>query len=365
MASTVTADALAGATPSNFAGILQSLPMNPQAIGTAWLISSAVFTTYSTTTFLKFNSNTADSAEITNGRKSKRLSSRSLSLGKVAKQVLPILSRPTLLTLFRFGGSLLLGLLAHPDLAILHRIRETLRAVPDFALPAAFLFTANFANSISLNRIGISLTYTSKCGIPLITVLLTILLDGTKALPNTLALASLLPIAIGIAAASWNSPTFETIGFLAAVTSATAQSALNVTSKRAMMKTGVAGPAAQRVMVAVGLVIAIFVTLTQVLTTRYSKESSTSDDNTVVETGPPAWLTAFAASSYHLEYMLSFMFVRLVEPITYGTCDAIRRLAIIITGRGFFGGPPLTRYNIIGVAMALLGALGFSVANTV
>jgi hypothetical protein len=366
MASTVAVDALSGTSPSNFAGILQSLPMNPQAIGTAWLISSAVFTTYSTTTFLKFNSNTADSTEAMKGGKSKRQFSRSITPAKVAKQVLPVLSRPTLLTLFRFGGSLLLGLLAHPDLAIMHRIRETLQSVPDFALPAAFLFTANFANSISLNRIGISLTYTSKCGIPLITVLLTILLDGTKALPNTLALASLLPIAIGIAAASWNSPTFETIGFLAAVTSATAQSALNVTSKRAMMKTGVTGSAAQRVMVAVGLVITIVVTLTQVLTTRYSKDSSTSDDNAVVqaESGPPAWLTAFAASSYHLEYMLSFMFVRLVEPITYGTCDAIRRLAIIISGRGFFGGPPLTRYNIIGVALALLGALGFSVANS-
>lgn len=364
MASSVTADALAGTTiPTNFAGILQSLPMNPQAVGTAWLISSAVFTTYSTTTFLKFNSIKPDFTEVANGRKSKRQSSRAITPAKVAK-VLPVLSRPTLLTLYRFGGSLLLGLLAHPDLAILYRIKETLQAVPDFALPAAFLFTANFANSISLNRIGISLTYTSKCGIPLITVLMTILLDGTKALPNPLALASLLPIAIGIAAASWNSPTFETIGFLAAVTSATAQSALNVTSKRAMMKTGVTGVAAQRVMVAVGLVIAIAMTLIQVLTTRYAKESTTDDSMAVTESSPPAWLTAFAAASYHLEYILSFMFVRLVEPITYGTCDAIRRLAIIITGRGFFGGPPLTRYNILGVALALLGAMSYSIASS-
>jgi hypothetical protein len=209
------------------------------------------------------------------------------------------------------------------------------------------------------------LTYTSKCGIPLITVLMTLLLDGTKALPNPLALLSLLPIALGIAAASWNSPTFETIGFLAAVTSATAQSALNVTSKRAMTKTGVAGAAAQRVMVAVGLVIAIAVTLIQTLSTQSARESTSEDNGVVVkESGPPAWLTAFAVTSYHLEYILSFMFVRLVEPITYGTCDAIRRLAIIITGRGFFGGPPLKHYNIFGVALALLGALSYSVANS-
>jgi hypothetical protein len=106
------------------------------------------------------------------------------------------------------------------------------------------------------------------------------------------------------------------------------------------------------------------------VTTQYSKQESSSTSTSDVAQGgessssPPAWLTIFAAASYHLEYIFSFMFVRLVEPITYGTCDAIRRLAIIITGRGFFGGPPLTRYNIMGVAMALLGALGFSVANS-
>jgi hypothetical protein len=354
MASSVASDALAGTNPTT--GILQSLPMNPQAIGTAWLISSAIFTTYSTTTFLKFKP-PPDSTKIANGRKAPQ-SSRSTSLANV----LPVLSRPTLLTLFRFGGSLLIGLLAHPDLAIMHRIQETLEAVPDFALPAAFLFTANFANSIALQRIGISLTYTSKCGIPLITVLLTILLDGTKALPNPLALASLVPIAFGIAAASWNSPTFETIGFLAAMTSATAQSALNVTSKRAMAKTGVTGGSAQRVMVAVGLVLTIAVTLIQTI---QSARTSTSEDNVgvVKESGPPVWLTMAAALSYHLEYILSFMFVQLVEPITYGTCDAIRRLAIIITGRGFFGGPPLKNYNIAGVALALLGALSYSITS--
>jgi hypothetical protein len=348
MASTAASDALTG---SNFAGILQSLPMNPQAVGTAWLISSAVYTTYSSTTFLKYKP--ADT-ELAEGRTEVLPSTRNVSL-----------SRPTLLTLYRFGGSLLLGLLAHPDLAIIQRIKDTLQAVPNFALPAAFLFIANFANMVSLNRIGISLTYTAKCGIPLITVLMTIMLDGTKALPNSLALLSLVPIALGISAASWNSPTFESLGFIAAVISATAQSALNVTSKRAMTKTGVTGVAAQRVMVAVGLVIASVVTLLQQhQQMRSSAARDPSEKNVVKESGLPPWLTIAAVTSYHLEYILSFMFVRLVEPITFGTCDAIRRLAIIITGRGLFGGPPLKRYNIFGVALALLGALSYSVASS-
>ena len=44
---------------------------------------------------------------------------------------------------------------------------------------------------------------------------------------------------------------------------------------------------------------------------------------------PPCWLAGLAVVAYHLEYVLSFSFVGLVEPIAYGTCDALRRLLII------------------------------------
>ena len=58
------------------------------------------------------------------------------------------------------------------------------------------------------------------------------------------------------------------------------------------------------------------------------------------------------------------MFVKLVQPITYGTCDAVRRLGIILTGRAFFAGDNLTRTNILGIALALLGALSYSIASS-
>ena len=212
--------------------------------------------------------------------------------------------------------------------------------------------------SIALDRIGISLTYTSKCAIPLFTVILTILVDGMGALPNALTLAALVPIAIGIAAASWNSPTFELWGFLAAVASTTAQSALNVTSKRAIAKAGVAGPTAQRSMAAVGLAITLAANLLQVLRHSYDEKLAELRDR------PPFWLTAMAVLAYHVEYTLSFTFVKLVQPITYGTCDAIRRLCIIMAGRKFFGGGKMTKTNMAGIALALLGALAYSIAST-
>jgi Triose-phosphate Transporter family len=187
-------------------------------------------------------------------------------------------------------------------------------------VPAVLLFVANYSNSVSLNRIGISLTYTSKCGIPLMTVLLTLLLDGRAALPGPLALVSLVPIATGIALASWSAPTFETAGFVAALLSTTAQSALNVSSKRVMAATKVSGPVAQRCMVAIGLALTLVVSLGQELIRRYVPVPSKQKSHLKaarVEKGhqqstagaaappprlPPAWLAVLAFASYHLEF---------------------------------------------------------------
>jgi len=231
----------------------------------------------------------------------------------------------------------------------------------DFALPAAFLFVANYCNSIALDRIGISLTYTSKCIIPLITVLTTLLMDGVGALPSSLALAMLIPIAGGVAMASWNSPTFEKKGFLAAMTSSTAQAALNVSSKRALIKTGISGLEAQRSMVAVAFSIAICMSLQSCF-----QSNRPRSDERELEKGPelpPFWLALAASAAYHSEYVLSFMFINMVQPISYGTCDAIRRLGIIVAGRFFFGGDPFSKLNYGGIGFALLGAMGYSIAS--
>jgi hypothetical protein len=322
----------AAAAVANEATLIPSLANNVQAVGAAWVLSSTLFTTYSTTKFLKY------------------VPKENVKKG----DALPI-PRPTLLTMLRYSVSLALGLFAHPDLYIIERIRETLELARSFALPALFLFIANYTNSISLNRIGISLTYTSKCAIPLVTLVLTVMLDGISSLPRPQVLLTLVPIAAGIATASWNHPTFEKLGFLAALTSCTAQSALNVTCKKIMNMRGIAGPLALRVMVALGLVISSVVAAFQL--------SSKKKSESLQEMQPPVWLGLMAAVSYHLEYALSFSFVKLVAPITYSACDAVRRLGIIISGHYMFGGPAFTKLNILGIMMALGGALSFSILN--
>ena len=321
----------------------------PQTVGMAWLLSSALYTTYATNAFLKYKPNA-----VIQGEKTRLAATIPAQKWKV--------TRPTLLTLCRFGGSLLLGLVAHADLRIWDRVMETIRAAPLFLFPAACLFIANFFNAISLERIGISLTYTSKCAIPLITVLLALAVDGVKALPNHLALLSLLPIALGIGAASWNSPTFEPLGFASAMLSATAQSALNVSSKRAMMKSGIRGASTQRVLVAVGLIIAMVITHFEHRS--HTREASVDKGDPGPGAGEPLAIYVMAVTAYHIEYVLSFMFVKLVSPVTYGACDAVRRLSVILAGRAMFGAKPLTALNIAGIGLALCGALGYSVTSS-
>lgn len=287
------------------------------------------------------------------------------------------MSRASLLTLYRFSGSLLLGLFLHKQFynyhLLLPRLLQTIHTAKLFILPSIFLFIANYSNSIALDKIGISLTYTSKCGIPLITVLFTLLLDGISALPSNLTLLSLLPIAIGIGAASWNTPTFEMYGFLAAVTSTMSQAALNVVSKRVMKRTGIKGVQAQRAMVFVALMIGLVMSSMNSMIEKAKEVPNVDEETTTTQLSssiippqlhhPPIWLTALAVLAYHMEYVLSFTFVGLVEPITYGTCDALRRLLIIISGRILFGGDKFSKTNMGGIFMALVGALMYSVTS--
>jgi hypothetical protein len=344
---------------------LTAFPSNAAAVGLAWITSSAILTTYSATKFLKYADN----------NKQLRSPSRILpmTMAKTPKSVLEVafmrpfqnMSRPARLTLYRFAGSFALGLFLSSDFNVALRVSETISAAPAFLVPAVLLFIANLSNSVALDRIGIPLTYTSKCGIPLMTVALTFLMEGSSALPSPLALLTLIPIAAGIAAASWSSPTFEVFGFLAAVLSTLSQSALNVYSKRAISKTGINGPSAQRVMVGIGLVLILVVTICQHLQTVSTTNAVTAKPSIQDTDAPPAWLSILAFTAYHIEYVLSFMFVKLVQPITYGTCDAVRRLSIILVGKRMFGGSPLTPVNWAGILLALAGVVGYSIASNV
>jgi len=176
---------------------LSAVSSNIGVIGGSWMLSSTIFTTYYTNKFLKFE-NAHDWKETDSFTISQTIESipsaispkisKQLSLSQFIKDTYHSTSRSQLLTLYRFGGSLFLGLL--PNIG--YRIIQTKTALKFFIIPALCLFLANYCNSIALERIGISLTYTSKCAIPIVTALLTLLADGSSALPPIPALLSLI-----------------------------------------------------------------------------------------------------------------------------------------------------------------------------
>jgi hypothetical protein len=223
----------------------------------------------------------------------------------------------------------------------------------------------------------------------LATVLITIWTQGLNGLPNIAALISLIrtlfdvclwiydvdthnessgfpnrsiAIAIGIALASWNSPVFELYGFLAAIISTISQAFLNISSKRAMTIANLGGLEAQRAMASVAFCITVSVVMLHSITHLLTSSWNQYDQKSVTDWkgNPPLTLSLGASIAYHVEYLLSFLFVRLVQPITYGAFDAVRRLGIIIAGRAMFGGEKFTVTNRIGVMMTLLGAFFYS-----
>uniref|UniRef100_A0A7S1UB46 Sugar phosphate transporter domain-containing protein n=1 Tax=Phaeomonas parva TaxID=124430 RepID=A0A7S1UB46_9STRA len=124
-----------------------------------------------------------------------------------------------------------------------------------YARPALALLTANFCNSVALKRTGITITYVTKCIIPIATGLLCLLGLGPAPPRKFGTIAGMAVLCSGIAAASAGNGSFELFGFLAALVSAFAQSFLTVFSKAAYEEAGLSGPQAQFVMATLALSI--------------------------------------------------------------------------------------------------------------
>jgi len=73
----------------------------------------------------------------------------------------------------------------------------------------------------------------------------------------------------------------------------------------------------------------------------------------------PTALIVIASFAYYVEYVLNFIFVGYVNPVTFSVSDIARRVAIISTGAVVFH-KPLTAMNWIGISVALFGVLSYS-----
>lgn len=295
-------------------------------VGFLWFASSALFSTWANTAFLHhFND-------------------------------------PLMHTAVRFGGSAILSAFYFHGTGTIS-FKDVPGIVRAVSAPAVYLWLANFANSVALNISGITLTYAIKAAIPVFTVLFCIA-QGKTFSPKVYL--SLLPICIGVALASGTDLQFSLSGFAAAVTSAVAQTFMNVSIKAVREKSGLSGPLAfyGMALVASILTLPILFFAGLFMGEAYSAMHVIQECLFAGSLGNyfPMLLFLLAALAYHSEYILNFVFVSFVNPVTFSVCDIGRRLAIIVNGAIVFK-KPLTEYNIIGLAISVSGVLWYSLLD--
>lgn len=233
--------------------------------------------------------------------------------------------------------------------------------------PAALLLGANLLNAMGIQRTGVTVTYVVKSMIPFFTVLFCRLRGQTF---EGNVYVTLVPLCLGVALASFSDLSFDGSGMLCALGSALAQTLLNITSKEKIHALGLSGMEAFWVMTSVCAVLSV-----PLLVVSCAQEGGflgLAIDPVVTETSPLSlrlamqWpvllVVVLEASAYYLEYTLNFVFVSLCSPLAFSVTDITRRLGTICFGAVVWS-KCLTATNLLGVAMALLGALSYSVIS--
>ena len=160
---------------------------------------------------------------------------------------------------------------------------------------------------------------------------------------------------------------FSPIGLSAALTSALAQTFMNISIKKVRDSSGYSGQKSF-------LGMTIVATLTTIPVVMAAASAASTTNNTTINTitrivdvqnslvsgdSWPLSLIVLAAIAYHIEYVMNFIFVGYVSAVTFSVCDIARRIAIITIGAIVFN-KVLTRQNWVGISVALGGVLWYS-----
>lgn len=293
------------------------------AVGLVWFTSSALYSTWANTAYLIF------------------------------------FKDPLLHTFIRFFGSALIGLLT-----LLSTGEVVMSELPSLCtnlfIPAILLWGANYANSISLQLAGITLTYVVKACIPVFTVI-TCTIMGQKF--PLIIYVSLIPICFGVVLASGADVNVSVTGLCAASVSALSQTFMNISIKSVREKTGYSG---QKSFLGMTIVATLATVPVIAMSSMSASEGKATADlflsvfqRFAEGDSWPLLLTILAAMAYHVEYVLNFIFVSYVSSVTFSVCDIARRIAIILTGAIVFN-KILTTQNWVGIIIALSGVLWYS-----
>ncbi|KAI7844651.1 hypothetical protein COHA_001740 [Chlorella ohadii] len=211
--------------------------------------------------------------------------------------------------------------------------------------PATMHAIGHVAANLSFAAVAISLTHTVKTLEPAFNVVLSQLILGQ---PTPLpVILSLVPIMLGVAAASAAELSFNWMGFLTAMASNLTFGFRAVWSKKAMNTIKNLGS-----------------TGIYAYTTLISKGVWEAIKQQVAEKGATQFYGALLSVGllYHLYNQFAFNTLARVSPVSHGVCNVVKRVAIIATSVLFFGNK-LTTQTQIGTAVALIGTWLYTEAS--
>jgi len=212
----------------------------------------------------------------------------------------------------------------------------------------------NLLTNVSLGKVAVSFTHTIKAMEPFFSVVLSAIFLGDQ--PTAAVVASLIPIAGGVALASATEMSFNWAGFLAAMGSNLTFQSRNVLSKKIM---GGEKPLDNINLFSVITILACILTFPVMLLTEGFVLMPATITGLGLDFNFIASRALFAALCFHSYQQVSYMILARVSPVTHSIGNCVKRVVVICTSIVFFA-TPVSRLNIIGTALALGGVAVYS-----
>lgn len=270
------------------------------------------------------------------------------------KQVLKVYPYPVTVTAIQFAvGTVIVFLMWGLNLYKKPKVSGSQLAV---ILPLAVVHTlGNVFTNMSLGKVAVSFTHTIKAMEPFFSVVLSAMFLGE--LPTFWVVASLVPIAGGVALASVTEASFNWAGFWSAMASNLSNQSRNVLSKKVMVKSE---ESLDNITLFSIITVMSFILLAPVaLFMEGVKFTPTFLQSAGLNVNQVYTRSFLAALCFHAYQQVSYMILQRVSPVTHSVGNCVKRVVVIVSSVLFFK-TPVSPINTLGTGVALSGVFLYS-----
>nr|XP_043606828.1 phosphoenolpyruvate/phosphate translocator 1, chloroplastic-like [Erigeron canadensis] len=270
------------------------------------------------------------------------------------KQVLKVFPNPITVTTVQFAvGTVIVFLMWTLNL---HKRPKISGGQLLAILPLAMVHTlGNLFTNMSLGKVAVSFTHTIKAMEPFFSVVLSAMFLGE--MPTPWVVASLLPIAGGVALASMTEASFNWAGFYAAMASNVSNQSRNVLSKKFMVKKEESLD--NITLFSIITIMSFFLLAPVTLLTEGVRFTPAYLQSAGLNVKQVYIRSLLAAICFHAYQQVSYMILQRVSPVTHSVGNCVKRVVVIVTSVLFFR-TPVTPINAIGTGVALAGVFLYS-----